>query len=182
MIFQELNKLKWNTVMSAVVCVTFGIFMIICPADYISTVIGALGAVLLILAVIGVLDFISSNKALIHYVYLGGWLIMSIVGSAILFFEYDSFYMISWLFGLFLMLIGCGNAVSALSFARRAGRKGWWVLFFLSVLQIVCGLIVLFHPWWNTPSELFRVVGVMILFSAVISSLRLIWSWPLMTE
>ena len=182
MLFQELNKLKWNTVMSAIVLITIGIFMIICPDHYVITMIGVIGAVLLIFSVLGVLDFISSNKALIHYVYLTGWLITAIAGSAILFFEINSLYTISWIFGIFLILIGLGNAISALSYARRAGRKGWWILIPLSLLQIAAGLAVLLNPWWNTPEKLFKVVGVMILFSSLISALRLIWVWPLKAE
>ena len=182
MLFQELNKLKWNTVMSAIVLITIGIFMVICPEVYIETMIGTMGAVLLILAVMGVLDFISSNKALIHYVYLTGWLIVSIIGVSILFFEIDSLYTISWLFGALLILIGLSNVLSALSYVRRAGRQGWWILILLSLLQIAAGVIVLFNPFWNTPGKLFKGVGVMILFSSVISALRLIWVWPVKAE
>lgn len=182
MLFQELNKLKWNTVMSAIVLITVGIFMVICPDKYVTTLIGTLGAVLLILAVLGVLEFISSNKALIHYVYLTGWLILAIAGSAILFFQIDSLYAISWVFGIFLIVTGLSNIFSALSYARRAGRRGWWVLIPLSLLQIACGVTVLCNPWWDTPGKLFKVVGVMILFSSLISALRLIWVWPLKAE
>jgi len=182
MLFQELNKLKWNTVMSAIVLITVGIFMVICPEKYVVTMIATLGAVLLILAVLGVLEFLSSNKALIHYVYLTGWLVVGIAGSTIIFFEINSLYTLSWIFGIFLILIGLGNVVSALSYARRAGRRGWWVLIPLALLQIAMGLIVLFNPWWNTPEKLFKVVGMMILFSSLISALRLIWVWPLKAE
>ncbi len=182
MLFQELNKMKWNTVMYAICLITIGIFMIMCPGKYVMTMIGAMGAVLLILAVLGILDFIGSNKALIHYVYLTGWLMVGIAGSAILFFEINALYTISWIFGLFLIVIGIGNVISALSYARRAARRGWWVLIPLAAAQIACGLIVLLNPWWNTPEKLFKVVGVMILFSSLISALRLVWVWPLKAE
>ena len=182
MLFQELNRLKWNTVMSSIVLMTAGILMVICPGEYVTTMIEMLGAVLLILTVLGVLDFISSNKALIHYIYLTGWLIVGIAGCAVLVFEIDALYAISWIFGIFLILIGVGNIVSALSYARRAGRRGWWILIPLSLMQVAAGLIVLLNPWWDAPENLFKVVGVMILFSSLISILRLIWGWPLKAE
>ena len=182
MLYQELNKLKWSTLMRAIVLITIGIFMIICPDKYIKTMIGTMGAILTICAILGVFDFLGSNKALIRYVYLTGWLIVAIIGTAILFFEFNSLYTISWLFGVALILIGLSNCVSALSYARRAGRKGWWMLIVFALLQITCGLIVLLNPWWSTPGKLFRVVGVMILFSSLISALRLIWVWPVRTE
>ena len=100
MIFQELNKLKRQTIMSAIVLIVIGILMIICPESYVTTMIGAFGSVMIVLAVLGVFDFISSNKAFIHYVYLTGKLILGVIGVAILLFEADSLFIISWLFGI----------------------------------------------------------------------------------
>ena len=61
MLFQELNKLKWNTIMYSIILMTIGIFMVICPEQYVKTMIGALGSALLIFAVLGVLAFIGST-------------------------------------------------------------------------------------------------------------------------
>ena len=67
-------------------------------------------------------------------------------------------------------------------YARRAERKGWWVLIVLSVLMILFGLIILVNPWWNEPAKLFDVIGGMLLFSSVVSIVRLIFNWPIKTE
>ncbi len=186
MLFQELNKLKWNSVMSSIVLITIGLLMLICPDSYITAMIGTLGSVLLVLAVLGILDFIGSNKALIHYVYLTGYLALAIIGTAILVFEINSLYTISWMFGAFLLLSGLSNIASALTYARRSGRRGWWVLLPLSILQIIFGLVIflniILNPWWDTPVALFKAVGLMLLFSSVVSILRLIWVWPIKNE
>ena len=46
---------------------------------------------------------------------------------------------------------------------------------------ILCGLIVLVNPFWNDPPMLFDVIGGMLLFSSVVSIVRLIIIWPIKT-
>lgn len=179
MLFQELNKLKQKSIMTSVVLMVLGILMIICPESYIGTVIGVLGSILLILTTLGVLDFLGSNKTLIHSVYLTGWLILGIIGTAILVFDLNILYTVSWLFGVFFILSGLSSVSSTLTYARRSGRKGWWVLLPLSMLMIAFGVIVLINPWWRTPGDLFKIVGVMVLFAAAVGVLRLICIWPI---
>ena len=98
MIFQELNKLKRNTIMSSIILIVIGILMVLCPEDYIRTMIGMMGSILLIFSIIGILDFLGSNKALIRYIYLTGWLALGIVGFTVLVFEIHSLYAIRWIF------------------------------------------------------------------------------------
>ena len=65
MIFQELNKLKRSTIMSSIILIVLGILMILCPEEYIRTMISLMGSVLLVFSVVGILEFLGSNKALI---------------------------------------------------------------------------------------------------------------------
>jgi len=182
MIFQELNKLKRSTIMSSIILIVIGILMVLCPEGYTRTMIGLMGAVMLIFAIVGILEYLGSNKALIHYVYLTGWLILGIVGFAILVFEINSLFAISWLFGAFLILSGISNIINAFVYAKRSGRKGWWILVLLALLLVVCGVITFVNPWWDSYSKLFKVIGIMMLFSSVVSILRLIWIWPIKSE
>ena len=48
-----------------------------------------------------------------------------------------------------------------------------------SQLLHICGLIVLVNPWWNEPTMLFDVIGGMLLFSSVVSIMRLFYVWPI---
>ena len=49
MIFQELNKLKRSTIMTSIILIVIGILMVLCPEEYTGTMIGLMGAVLLVL-------------------------------------------------------------------------------------------------------------------------------------
>ena len=182
MLFQELSKLKRQSIMTSIVLVAAGVLLMIWPEKYVVALINALGAALVVIATVMVLDFLSSNKAMIQFVYLTGALILGIAGIAVLLFDIDVLNVLSWLFGVILIIDGLNSTMNALIFARRSGRKGWGVLIPLSLLLIVCGVILVINPWWRTTGDLLKVIGLMILLSSIVSILRLIWIWPIKSE
>ena len=182
MIFQELNKLKRSTIMSAIILIVIGILMVLCPEKYILTMIELMGAILLVFSMIGILEFLGSNKALIRYIYLTGWLLCGVVGFIVLVFEINSMYAIGWIFGVFLILDGLWTIVNAFIYAKRSGRSGWWLLVILGAALVAFGIIILLNPWWDSFEIFFKVIGVMMLFSSLVSILRLIWIWPIKSE
>ncbi len=165
--------------MVAIVLIAIGVMMLICPEKYMTIMIGTLGVVMLIAAVLGALEFLSSNKSMIRFVYLTGWIIVGIAGTVVLLFEIDTLYTVGWLFGAILILSGLANIASALIYAKRSGRKGWWILIVFALLEIACGILIFINPWWNTAAKLFKVVGGMMLFTSFVVILRLIWLWPI---
>ena len=82
----------------------------------------------------------------------------------------------------FLILSGIGNILNAFLYAKRSGRKGWWILVVLAAALIVCGVLIFINPWWKSFGYFFKVIGGMMLFSSVVSILRLIWIWPIKSE
>ena len=182
MLFQELGKLKRSSIMTSIILVAVGILMIICPPQYMGALVSTLGYGMLVLAAIMALDFISGRKTLMSYVHLTGAVVMALVGIAIIFFEADTVRVIGLVFGLVLVGDGVVGIVNAWMYARRAGRQGWWVLIVLNGLMILCGLVVLINPWWNRPTMLFDVIGGMLLFSSIVSIVRLFYLWPIRGE
>ena len=182
MLFQELGKLKRSSIMTSIILVAVGVLMILCPKQYVNALVSTLGYGMLIFGVVMILDFISGKKALMNYVYLTGALILALVGIAIVVFEVDVVKVIGLVFGLVLVGDGIISIVNALMYARRAGRKGWQVLIVLNALLILCGLAVLVNPWWSEPTMLFDVIGGMLLFSSIVSIVRLFYLWPVRGE
>ena len=90
--------------------------------------------------------------------------------------------MLAWLFGFLLILDGARTMYHSFTYARRSKRQGWWVLTILSLLLIGTGIVIFANPWWGTPDLLMKVIGFAILFAAIISAIRLIWTWPLRSE
>ena len=182
MLFQELGKLKRSSIMTSIILVAIGVLMIMCPAQYVNALVSTLGYGALIFAVVMILDFISGRKALMSYVYFTGALILALLGIAIVMFESDVVRVIGLIFGLVLLGDGIVGIVNAWMYARRAGRKSWWVLIVLNALMILCGLVVLINPWWNEPTMLFDIIGCMLLFSSIVSIARLFYLWPIRDE
>ena len=181
MLFEELGKLKRSSIMTSIIFMAVGIVMIMCPAQYVNSLVSVLGYAMEILATVWILDFLSSKKCLMDYIYLTGALILMLLGMAVLVLDNVVLY-IGIIFGLVQVVSGVVNLINAWMYARRAQRKGWWVLVVLSVLVILSGLTVLVNPWWNEPTKLFDVIGVMLLFSSVVSIVRTIFNWPIKGE
>lgn len=181
MLFEELGKIKRNTIMAAIVLVAFGIVMIMCPAQYVSSLVSLLGFGLVTFALVMILDFITGKKALINYFHLTLALVLLLLGIAVLVFE-DIVLIIGIAFGLVLMLDGIFTVVNTWMYVRRSRRKGWQVLILLALVLFAFGLLILINPWWNEPKKLFDVIGATLLFTSLVSIVRLIIIWPIRDE
>ena len=178
MLFQELGKLKRSMIMTSVILMAVGILMLICPERYVSLLVVAAGYGLLILATVMGLEFLSSKKVLINYVYLTGSLLIGILGAAVLFYRKDVLQVLGLIFGIFLVVEGLNELFNTWKYARRAQRSGWWVLILLSLLLIASGIVILTNPWWDTPGSLMKVIGAMMLFSSAVGIVHVVLIWP----
>ena len=165
--------------MMAIILLAFGVVLIILPEDYLSSLIMAAGSALIIISLGMIFDFLSSKKALIHFISLTFAIAVGILGIAVLIFQEDVLFVLGFLFGLVLVLGGLYGIFHSYVYARRSERKGWWVLIPLHVIQVVAGVFIMVNPWWQDPEEFKQVIGIAIVFSSVVSSLRLIWVWPI---
>ena len=87
MLFQELGKLKRSAIMTSIILMAVGIMMVICPPQYIDTLVSALGYGMVTLAAVMIMDFLSSKKVLMNYIYLTGALLLALLGIAVLTLE-----------------------------------------------------------------------------------------------
>ncbi len=179
MLFESLDKLKRNSIMSAILLIALGIIILICPENYIGSMTLMFGYTLVIIAIVMILNFFSGKKSLMEYLKFSGALILGIVGICVLVFRGDVLRVLAWLFGFLLILDGGRTMIHSFTYARRSRRKGWWVLTILSLLLVAAGVIIFANPWWDTPNMLMKVIGCAVMFSAIVSSIRLIWTWPL---
>ena len=179
MLFKELDKLKRSAVMTTIILMFIGFILLLLPETYIPFLSSALGFILLVVLVVAVLDYIGSAKALIHYFRLALGLLAGVVGFAL--FVFDGLFVsaLSWLVGTVPILIGMYGIYHALAFARRSGRRGWWILIILSAAMILFGGVIFGNPWVDSPRAVMQVIGGTLMFSAFVSALRLIWIWPI---
>ena len=187
MLFEELGKLRRSTIMMAIIAAAVAIVMIICPPQYVESLVCVLGYGMIILALVWILEFLSGKKSLMNYITLTGALVVALLGISLLINE-NKVLVIGIIFGLALVIAGGISLTNAWVYARRAQRRGWWVLVLLSLLLIAAGVIILINPWWNAPLSyerdniLFDVIGYALLFASVVSIVRLFMVWPIRNE
>ena len=182
MLFQTLDKLKRQSLLATILLMAFGIVLLICPESYLNALIVTVGYVMIIFAIVRILEFITGRKALIHYILFTGALAVAVFGIFILIYSEDLLRALGWLFGFVLVQDGLFTLLNALVFARRSSRRGWWILVVLAAVLFALGVLIILNPWWDTPGLLMKAVGGTLLFSALVSALRLIWVWPFKNE
>lgn len=116
MLFESLDELKRNSILSAILLIFLGAVIIVCPQAYIPALTLAFGYALVIIAIVLILNFLSGKKSLMEYLKFTGALILGLVGIAALVYRNDIMRVLAWLFG-FLPLIAVVGIVFAIALA-----------------------------------------------------------------
>ena len=177
-LFKSLDKLIRNALMLIIVLIFTGLTLFLVPESYIPFLGKVVAFALLVEGVIQILDFIGSRKALIHYLRLFLGLLAGFVG--IMLFSIENMFLaaLNLLVGLLPVLLGAYGVYHALIYAKRSGRKGWWIYLILSCLLILFGTFVFINPWANDPLSVMRVIAGTLTYSAAVYAISLIWIWP----
>ena len=178
MLFNTLDKLKRTMVMMIIFLLFAGLTMFVVPVSYVPMLGKTLGFALLVLSILKIMDFISSKKGLAHYISLTLGLLAGLIG--ILLFAIDGLFLavLNWLVGTLPILLGFVGLYNALFFARRSGRKGWWVLIILNCLLLAFGTVLFVNPWSEDPRAVLMVIGGTLFYSALVYLISLFWIWP----
>ncbi len=179
MLFQGLDRLKRSVLMTAIVLMFIGVMLMILPVSFIPYFSKTLGFVLLVALVFSIFCFLSSSKALYHHLVLIGGLAAGVLGALLLIFGDLITRAAPWLICIVPILLGIYGIYHAVVFARRSGRKGWFILIILSALLIGFGSVIFWNPWRGNTKALMMIIGGVLMFSSLISALSLIWIWPI---
>ena len=182
MLFQSINKIKRSSIILSMILIALGIVMVICPGTYTMSLISALGYAGMILAVVMVLEYLDSKKTLVNGLLLFLALLIGLLGLAMLVFKDSILQILGWTFGILLILQGIELCYNAIMYVRPSKKKGWWLLAILAVMLFAAGVAILLNLWWDTPQMLLKVIGLALLFDALVSIIRLIFIWPIKGE
>ena len=72
MLFESLDKLRRNSIMSAILLIFLGTVIIMCPDDLIPSLTMVFGYTLIVIAIVLGLDFSSGKKSLMDYLKFTG--------------------------------------------------------------------------------------------------------------
>ncbi|MCR5295368.1 MAG: DUF308 domain-containing protein [Lachnospiraceae bacterium] len=179
MLFEGLDRIKRSAIMSTIILMIAGNILLMLPSDILPFFNEIMGFALLVTAVLSIFHYLASKKALIHYVYLTIGLLAGMLGLCLLIFEGLLTAILLWMVCIFPILSGLYGIYHALVFARRSGRRGWWILIVLSAALIVFGGFVFYNPWMDSTEGTMRIIGGTMMYTAIISGLRLVWLWPI---
>ena len=178
MIFEALDKIKRNAIFSAILLMALGAVLLLCPQEYVPTLIVAFGYALAIIAIVVMLNFFQSKKSLMDYIKFVAGIALLIGAICILIYRNDAMRVLAYTFGVLLVIDGAHSLLHSIFYSRRSHKKGWWILSILSVLIMFVGVMLFLNPWFSTEQTLIRAIGLSLLFASIISALRMIWTWP----
>ena len=179
MLFEGLSKVKRLSLMSSIVLMAIGIFLVLWPGDQIALLMEIIGIMLGIIAIILFFNHLSSKKSMADYMLFTLALILGILGVTIITFKIETIYVLSWIFGIIITMDGIHGLVHTLVFVRRSHSKSWKLLLPLAILLLLIGLTIIIHPWWNTPEKIKLVIGWMIVAASLIGFIRMMIVWPI---
>lgn len=184
MIIDAITKLKRQSILTAILLMCLGIVLLLCPEQYVSSLIMVSGYIMVVYALEQGLEFLVNNTTVMSYIMVIIAVIVGLVGLAVLVFHEDILNVLCWIFGLLLILDGVHSIYYGFTFAKRSGRKGWSLLVILASILILLGLVlivgqvVFFFSEFTTLMFLMKIIGVTVLFAALVSGIRLLWIWP----
>lgn len=179
MLFEGLDRFKRSAVMTTIILMIAGNILLVLPDSILPYFNELAGFALLVAALVSIFQFLSSRKALIHYISLTVGLICGMLGLFFLVFEDLLTRILIWLVCVFPIVGGLYGIYHALMFARRSGRRGWWILIVMSLALVAFGGFVFYNPWFDSTLARMRVIGATLMYTSVVSGLRLIWLWPI---
>ena len=182
MLFAELDKMRRNVVMAAIVLVFLGFVFLAVPEAYIPFLGSATAFALVVASIVSILEFLSGPKTLARYLGLVGALALGLIG--VLLFVFDDLFMtlLRVLVSAIPIIVGVYGVYHALVFARRSGRRGWWVPLVLSFFLMAFGTVSAINPWDYSVQATLQVMGGTLTFSAMAFALLLVWLWPSSTK
>ncbi len=179
MLFDALNKIKQQTAISSILLMILGLLMLVVPVQHDQILVEVLGYVILLVSGVLIWDFIAGKKKLGSYIVFTVALLLIVLGLFILISGNDILVVLSVLFGILLIIDGLHSTIYTWLYARRSGKKWWWILMILSITLIVAGLTILNNPWWHAQHSFVKVIGGVMLYAAVVGFIRLILVWPI---
>ena len=84
MLFEALDRLKQHTIITSIVMMVLGLFMLVIPPEYDASLVNILGYVIVVLGTVMVWDFIAGDKHLSSCIMFTVALLLILLGVFIL--------------------------------------------------------------------------------------------------
>lgn len=183
MLFDAMTKIKRQSIIISILLMCLGMVLIVCPEEYVSALIMLAGYIMIIYAMEQSLEYIGGRGSLIQSISFIIAVFIGLIGLAVLVFHENILNVLSWIFGVILLLEGGNDLHYSFTFARRSGRSGWSILVIFALVLIASGVGLVTggmvsHAAFQSPVYLMRLIGVALLAAALIGALKILWIKP----
>lgn len=163
---EKVKQIKFNFVVAAILYIVLGLVLLLWPDTSSSVICYAIGAVLLIYGVIGIISFLSSrNKTAV----LALQLVVSVAAAALGVLSLTQprliLSLLPVLMGLFIIVVSLISMKRAIDMRHYLYTR-WWAALLLSLAAIALGALILFHPYM-TAKAVIMVTGAVFLYVGI---------------
>lgn len=160
-----LKQLKWNLIAIAVAFIALGVILIIYPTEVMTTACYMIAALLIIIGVISLVNYLRKDITGLIYRYDLVVGLSSILGGILIIVKIDDLTkLIPVVLGFLVTISGIlkmQNSVDML----RLGNGTWHVAFGLAIVNIIFGIVLLINPF--AEELLITLMGVALIYSGL---------------
>lgn len=164
--YQFFKNLKANYLISAVLCVLFGITLVIWPDISSRVVCTGLGCVLALTGVVNLITFfVRRDGTFLSQLGLLAGIVLVVLGGWIILDPDVLIRVIPVVIGIIIVLHGAHNLFQAVELCREKYDK-WWVALLLGILTVGFGALLIYNPF-EAVNTMIILIGVMLIYDGL---------------
>lgn len=160
-----LKEIKWNLVVLSLLFIVLGVILIMWPNEVMRTSCYMLAAMLIIVGVISLINYLRKDISGILYRYDLVVGLSAVLGGILVIIKVDQLLnLIPVVLGFLVTISGIlkmQNSVDML----RLGQGTWYVAFCMAILNIIFGIVLLIDPFGR--ELLVNLLGAALIFSGI---------------
>ena len=164
--YRFLKTLKANYLISAILCVLFGITLVVWPDISSRVVCAGLGCVLALTGAVNLVTFfIRREGTLLAQVNMLVGIVLLVLGAWILLKPEMLIMVIPVVIGVIIVIHGVHDLMQAVELCKEKYEK-WWVALLLGIATAGFGALLIYNPF-EAVSTMIVLIGVMLIFDGV---------------
>ena len=169
------KKLKWNLILMSALYLGLGIFLLLVPGTALNVVCYALGAVVLVCAVVQLVRYFAVERGVFQsQLTLVSGLVCLGLGAFLIIRSDIVVRILPIVFGLFVIFDSLGRIQNALEL-RRCQYSSWKGFLLLALLSIVLGVVMIVDPF-GAMETLVMAIGIILILEGTLNLLSALYT------
>ena len=169
------KKLKWNLILMSALYLGLGIFLLLVPGTALNVVCYALGAVVLVCAVVQLVRYFAVERGVFQsQLTLISGLVCLGLGAFLIIRSDIVVRLLPIVFGLFVIFDSLGRIQNALEL-RRCQYSSWKGFLLLALLSIVLGVVMIVDPF-GAMETLVMAIGIILIVEGALNLLSALYT------